>query len=190
MAFGRHWLEGLGIDAGKIDAIIEEHVSVTEGLKKERDDYKEKAEKLPEVQKELDDLKKSDYKKKYTEEHKAFEDFKSEQAAKVTAAAKDKAVRAYLEGKHIKGKNLEVAIKALSKEIGELELTDGKIADTSALEAQVKGDLSGLVTNAKGEDDDTPPKGGGSPMTKAEILKIADTEERTAAIAQNLDLFE
>ena len=39
----------------KIDTIMEEHVSVTDALKKERDGFKADAEKLPEIQKQLDE---------------------------------------------------------------------------------------------------------------------------------------
>ena len=47
----------MGIEADKIDEIISAHTDTVNALKEQRDTYKADAEKLPAVQKELDDLK-------------------------------------------------------------------------------------------------------------------------------------
>ena len=78
MALSRKFLSALGIEADKIDEIISAHTETVDALKEERDKYKADADKLPGVQKELDDLKKTandadGYKKKYDDEHEAFE---------------------------------------------------------------------------------------------------------------------
>ena len=88
MAFTRKMLKAMGIEDEKIEQIMDAHVEVTEALKADRDRYKADAEKLPNVQKELDDLKADggDWKSKYETERKAFADFKSEQTAKETKA--------------------------------------------------------------------------------------------------------
>ena len=196
MAFTRKTLKAMGYTDEQVDGLIELHTEVTDGLKAEINKYKADAEKLPTVQKELDDLKaKGDggFKKKYDDEHAAFEKYKTEQSAKETAAAKEKAVRAYFEDKKITGKNLDLAIRAAKAEIDAAELDGDKIKDTKAFDDLVAGDLSGLVTTTRirGVHTQTPSgNGGGATMTKADIAKIKDPAERRQAIADNLALFE
>lgn len=78
------------------------HLGVVDPLKDDLTKYKADAEKLPGVQKQLDDLKAAGdggYKEKYEKEHSAFEAFKTDITAKESKAAKEKAVRAYFESK-------------------------------------------------------------------------------------------
>ena len=49
MALTRKFLLALGIEDSKIESIIDAHSETVDALKKERDDYKAQAEKLPEV---------------------------------------------------------------------------------------------------------------------------------------------
>lgn len=197
MALTRKFLSAMGIEADKVDQIIEAHSETVEALKKERDGYKDDAGKLASVQKELDDLK-ADIKDKYVAkaDHdkvvKDFNDYKSGITAKEAQAAKEKAAKAYFESKKITGANLNIAIRSAKDEIGALELDGEKIKDTAALDALVAGDLKSLVvTNGKqGADTKTPPaNGGGGSKTKDEIMAIADDKERQIEIARNHDLF-
>ena len=57
MSLTRKMLKAMGIEEEKIDQIIEAHSETVDSLKADRDTYKEDAEKLKTVQKELDDLK-------------------------------------------------------------------------------------------------------------------------------------
>lgn len=57
MSITRKFLKALGIEDDKADQIIEAHTEVTNGLKADLERYKADAEKLPEVQAELDNLK-------------------------------------------------------------------------------------------------------------------------------------
>ena len=66
------------------------HLGVVDPLKDDVTRYKADAEKLPGVQKELDDLKAQGdggYKAKYEAEHKAFGDYKANVDAEKTTAA-------------------------------------------------------------------------------------------------------
>ena len=125
------------------------HLGVVDPMKDDIARYKADAEKLGEVQSELDALKeKGDggYKDKYEKEHKAFEDYKSDILAKETGAAKEKAVRAYFEGKNIRGNNLEIAFRGSRDEIAGIELDGEKIKDTSKLDALVSGTFADLAS--------------------------------------------
>lgn len=196
MALTRKLLKGMGLTDEQVDTIIEAHTDTVDGLKADVTRYKADAEKLPDVQKQLDDLKAAGdggYKAKYEKEHSAFEAFKSDITAKESKAAKEKAVRAYFESKNITGANLDLAMRGCGEEMAALEMDGEKIKDTKSLDALVDGTYKGLVstTQTKGANPATPPANtGGSAMTKDQIMQIKDRAERRAAIAANINLFE
>ena len=169
------------------------HLGVVDPLKDDLTKYKADAEKLPSVQKELDDLKAAGdggYKEKYEKEHSAFEAFKTDITEKESKAAKEKAVRAYFESKNITGANLDLAMRGCGEEMAALELDGEKIKDTKSLDALVDGTYKGLVSKASVRVDmGGRLSEGGKPMTKDEIMQITDRTERRAAIAANMDLF-
>lgn len=169
------------------------HLGVVDPLKDDLAKYKVDAEKLPSVQKQLDDLKAAGdggYKEKYEKEHSAFEAFKTDITAKESKAAKEKAVRAYFESKNITGANLDLAMRGCGEEMAALELDGEKIKDTKSLDALVDGTYKGLVSKQTVRvDTGARFNGGGKPMTKDEIMQITDRAERRAAIAANMDLF-
>ena len=196
MALTRKLLKGMGLTDEQVDTIIEAHTDTVDGLKADISKYKADAEKLPGVQKELDNLKAASddgYKEKYEKEHSAFEALKTDIAAKESKAAKEKAVRAYFESKNITGANLDLAMRGCGEEMAALELENGKIKDTKSLDALMEGTYKGLVstTQKKGADPANPPaNAGGGAMTKDQIMQIKDRAERRAAIAANMNLFE
>lgn len=169
------------------------HLGVVDPLKDDLTKYKADAEKLPSVQKQLDDLKAAGdggYKEKYEKEHSAFEAFKTDITEKESKAAKEKAVRAYFESKNITGANLDLAMRGCGEEMAALELDGEKIKDTKSLDALVDGTYKGLVSKQTVRvDTGARFNGGGKPMTKDEIMQITDRAERRAAIAANMDLF-
>lgn len=196
MALTAKMLKGLGLTDEQREAILEEHASTVNAIKEERDRLKADAEKLPDVQRQLDDLKAAGdggYKEKYEKEHSAFEAFKSDITAKETKAAKEKAVRAYFESKNITGANLDLAMRGCGEEMAALEMDGDKIKDTKSLDALIGGTYKSLVstTQIKGANPATPPGSTGSgAMTKDQIMQIKDRAERRAAIAANINLFE
>ena len=149
--------------------LIALHLGVVDPLKDEIANHKANAEKLPAIQKELDDLKAAGdggYKKRYEDEHAAFEKYKGDITAKEARSAKEKAVRGYYEGKGIKGNNLEIAMKGSAAEIDGVELDGENIKNTGELDALVAGTFSGLVT--KGASFNwTAPVGNGNKATSA-----------------------
>lgn len=197
MALTRKLLKGMGLTDEQVDTIIEAHTDTTDGLKADLNKYKADAEKLPGVQKELEALKaKGDdgWKDKHDKVKKDFEDYKNNQTAKETKAAKEKAVRAYFEGKNIEGANLNLAIRSCGAEIDALELDGDNIKDTASLDALISGDLAGLVskTSVQGAKTYNPPAnntGTGTGKTREEIIAIKDGAARRAEMAKNAHLF-
>lgn len=184
-----------------VDKIIDGHVTSVNALREDIAKYKADAEKLPTVQKELDDMKANtndSWKEKHDKLKGEFDKYKGDIEAKETKANKEKAVRAFYESKGITGKNLEIAMRGSRAEIDGIELDGGKIKDASTLDALVKGDFSGLVatTTTKGADTANPPaNNGGDKLTKADIYKkddkgryVMSTAERQKALAENPDL--
>ena len=202
MALTRKFLKAMGIEDEKIDQIIEAHTETVSSLKDQLDGQKADADKLADLQKQLDKanadleaVKKDGWKDKHDALKKEFEDYKAGVTAKETRAAKEAAARAYYESKGITGKALDIAMRGSGTEIDALELgEDGKIKDAAALEALVKGDFSGLVstTTTSGANTAHPPANTGGGMTKADIYKKDDkgrylmsASERQKALMEN-----
>lgn len=176
MALTRKLLKGMGLTDEQVDTIIEAHTDTVDGLKADVSKYKSDAEKLPGVQKELDELKAAGdggYKEKYEKEHSDFEAFKSDIAAKETKAAKEKAVRAYFESKNITGANLDLAMRGCGTEMAALEMDGEKIKDTKSLDALLTGTYKGLIstTQTKGANPATPPANTDGSGVTAEAFK-------------------
>lgn len=201
MALTRKLLKGMGLTDEQVDTIIEAHTDTVDGLKADLNKYKGDAEKLPEVQRELNELKaKGDdgWKDKHDAVKKEFDTYKNEQTAKETKAAKERAVRAYFEGKNIEGANLNLAMRSCGAEINALELDGEKIKDTKVLDDLIAGDLAGLVTTTtvQGAKVTNPPaNSGGGKLTKSDIYKkdekgryVMSASERQKALAENPDL--
>lgn len=198
MALTRKMLKAMGIEDEKIDQIIEAHTETVEGLKDQVSAYRADAEKLPGVQKELDDLKKEGgdggYKAKYEKEHKDFADYKAGIAAKESAAAKEKAARAYFAGKGIPAESMALVIRGAKAEIDALNLDGDKIKDATALDSLLAGDYKGLIgkETRQGTDTKTPPDTtGGGAKSRAEIYKkddkgryVLSTEARQKALSE------
>lgn len=190
MALTRPMLKGMNLTEEQVTAIIDAHMESVDALKKQRDTYKEAAEKLPGVQKELNDLKSGkDWKAEFDKEHKAFEDYKAEVAGKEVLGAKQAAFRKLLTAENIPEKFHDRIVKMT--DFDGMELDGDKFKDESAQRDGIKSEWGEYVatTTTKGDNPETPPAGGNT-MTKAEILAIKDTGERQRAIAQHIDLFQ
>lgn len=194
MALTRRFLKDIGIESEEIEKIIKEHLSTVDSLKDELDNLRSDAENHKAVEKELNALKEQQkagdsYKDKYDALKKDFDAYKNDVESKETAAAKTKAVKEYFESKNITGNNLDIAIRGCRDEITSVELKDGKIADTKALDELINSTYAGLVakTAIQAANVANPPSnnGGKATKTKAEILAIKDTVERQKAIAEN-----
>ena len=155
MSLSRTDLKLIGLNDDQIESVIAAHSETVSALKQKYSELeakynsaKESADQLPGVQKELDELKKSDFKSKYEAEQSAHNALKESVSREKARTAKEKAVRAYYEGKNIKGNNLTIAMRGT--DLDQLQLDDsGNLADTAALDVLVDGDFKPLVTTAR-----------------------------------------
>lgn len=195
MALTRKSLKAMGLTDEQIDSVIDMHSETVDALKAQIKTAEEKATDYDSIKAQLDALKSGDgnnYKDLYETEHKAFEDYKNGIAEKDAQAAREKAVRAYFEGKGITGTNLDIAMRGATKETAAISVKDGTIEDTKLLDDLVNGTYSGLIVanETRGVDTTTPPANGGvGKMTKDQIMAIADTATRQQAISENHELF-
>ena len=162
MALTRKSLKAMGLTDEQVDSIIEMHSETVDGLKEQVKTYKADAEKLPNVQKELDDLKAAGdggWEEKAKNFEKKYNDLVAENKNKETKAEKESAAKAFFESKGITGNSLEIAMRGSSAEIAALDLDGEKIKDSSALDALVNGTFKALVstTTTKGANIPNPP---------------------------------
>lgn len=195
MALTRKYLKSIGLNEDQIEGVIEEHTSVTNDLKEMIKTLQVNADKLPIVQKELDDLKAQGdggYKEKYEAEVKAHKEYRQQIESEKETARTDADVLALCKEAGIaRESSLRLIVKDFDRSKIERD-KDGKITNRDALLKAVKTDYADFVATPgkDGTPPATPPSGSGTTYTsRAEIMKIKDTTERQQAIKENLALF-
>ena len=162
MALTRAMLKGMGLTEEQVSAIIEEHTNVTSGLKDEIKTLKESVSKLPDIEKELNDLKtgSNDWKDKYEKEHKAFDDYKKDISDKEQANKIKTAYKKLLTDAKVGDSHLDSILKVT--DFSNMKLNeDGNLADADKLTETIKKDWSGFISTQeiKGAGAETPPGG-------------------------------
>lgn len=186
-------LKAMGIEEEKIDQIIEAHAETVDGLKADVNKYKGDAEKLPGVQKELNELKAADDGEKAKGWEKKYNDLLAEN----TRAAKEKAFRDILKDANLNEKGIEKAVKYAAWDSMELD-DKGGLKDAKEHIKSAKEEWSEYVETITKTGADTPnPPGnnGGEKLTKADIYKkddkgryVMSASERQKALAENPNL--
>ena len=196
MALTRKMLKAMGIEEEKIDQIIDAHTETVDALKADRDKFKEDAERLPSVQKELNDLKAAteggdSLKVKYDAIKDEFDKYKKDVELKETRGKKETAYRALLKDAGVSEKRLDAVLKVTNLDKLKID-KDGNLEDADTLKTSIKEEWADFIvsTGTIGASTATPPAGGGkASKTKEEIMAIKDTTERQKAIAENHELF-
>ena len=189
MALTRKLLRSMGIDDDKIDQIIEAHSETVNALKDERDSYREAAEALPGVQKELDELKgKPDdgFKEKYEKEHADFEAFKERTVKDASEREKRALYRKLLQEAGVDPKRLDAVMRVA--DLSEVAVEDGKIKDADGIAGAVKKEWSDFIvqTGTKPATVDNPPAGGDPGQKEPHSIAEA-VRQRMAAGAAHED---
>ena len=182
-----------------VDKILDGHLTSINALREDIAKYKEDAEKLPTVQKELDDMKANtndSWKEKHDKLKGEFDTYKKDVEAKETHSKKEAAYRAILKDANLSEKGIEKAIKYAEWDKIELE-ADGKLKGASDHIKAAKEEWAEYVTTTTttGAKTSTPPaNSGGAKLTKAEIYARDEhgryklsTAERQKALAENLN---
>ena len=182
MSLTRKMLKAMGIEEEKIDQIIDAHTEVTDALKADRDKYKEAAEKVPGLERDLKeardaaDAAASDaYKEKYESEKQAFADYKKGVEAEQTKAKKTAAFKDLLKKAGVSEKRIDAVVRVTTMDDIELD-KDGNIKDADKREQAIKEEWSDFIvkTSEEGAGTETPPSGagagGGNELSRAAMV--------------------
>lgn len=191
MALTRKFLSALGIEADKVDEIIDAHMDTVNALKEERDDYKKKAEKadadseeLENVKAELQELKDakgtsdSQWEEKYNAIKDEFDTYKHDVEEKATKQSKIDAYKKLLKDANVSDKRIDSIVKLSGDSIDKLEFNDdGTVKDADKVTESIKTEWSDFVVTTKeaGASTATPPKNAtGSPKSESRAAKLAE----------------
>lgn len=177
MALTRKFLAALGIEEGKIESIIDAHTETVDALKKERDDYKAEADKLPKVQ---EDLKKAQAAAKDSGEYdklkKEFDDYKAEVAGKELLAKKTAVLKEIAKDAGLSEAGIAKALKYHNFDKFELD-EKGAAKDKAAVLKGLKEEWPEYIqtTKTRGANTPNPPtqeNGGGKDRGNSRAAQI------------------
>ena len=198
MALKRETLRAMGLSDEQIGSIIEMHSETVDGLKEQLSQYKDAAEKLPDVQRQLDEAKeavnnsqKDSWKVKYDAIKEEFDNYKADIVANKTKADKESAYKELLKSIGVSEKLVEKVLKVTDLSANDLG-DDGKFKDADAMTEAAKNewaDFIGKSETAPRVDTGGGLTTGGTAMSKKDIMAISNRGERRAAIAANKNLF-
>lgn len=181
--FTRKALEALGIDAEKVDVLVEWHSDAMKSVMDERDEWKTKYEGLDTTK---------DWKGMYEDEHKKLNALETANQQKELRASKEAAVRKIYADAGIGEKYITSLLRITDFDKIELD-KDGKAKNHDQLVNSAKTEYADFIAQidvVKGGNTPNPPAGGGKThMSREDILKINDTAARQKAIAENMDAF-
>ena len=190
MSLTRKMLKTFSIEDPIIEQIIEAHTETTDSLKAERDRYKAEAEKVPALQKQLEESNGSEeleeLQKKYEAEQKRaeelekaneklkgeYDEYKAGVEAKDERDAKERVFRKLLADTNVNPKYVDVIVRATN--LDDIELEDGNIKDVDAVKKGVEDQWGEFIVKkaTRGAETETPPEGdGGKPNTAVEIAE-------------------
>lgn len=194
MALTRKFLSALGIEADKIDEIINAHSETVEALKAERESFRADAEKYAKAKEDLDTAneklkeyaKEDTYKVKYDALKEDFDNYKKGVETEKTNNTKVSAYKALLKEIGISDKRIDAVAKLA--ELDKLKLDkDGKLDGADDLKKALSEEWADFIekSGTEGAKTSTPPGNGGTgAKTKKEIMEIKDTTQRQAAWAE------
>ena len=160
----REILSSAGIPAENLEnatkKIMDGHILSINALREQRDGFKADAEKLPTVQKELDDLKaKGDqnWQQKYEKEHSDFDAYKKQIKDEKDLNQKADLYRALLRSEKVEEKRIDSILKVT--DLTSLKVVDGKLDDVETLKNTIKTEWSGFIVSEhiEGAEVDNPP---------------------------------
>lgn len=188
MAFSREFLKALSLTDEQTSAIIQEHTNVTDALKAQRDkakqdfeDAKKEAAKVPELQKEIDQLKGGeDWKSKYEKAVKDHDDYVKGIEAKTLQENTKAAYRKLLADERIKEDRIDVIMK--HTDFSEMKLDkDGNLENLDGLKKTISEDwgMFQVTKHERKPSVSTPPEdNGGKGMSRAKELAQKFAQER------------
>lgn len=194
MALTQAMLKTMGIEQENREQIMEAHAAVCDSIKAERDEYRVKAEKVPNLEKQIEELKAAqpteDWEAKYKELKAEYDSFKGKVENDKANAEKAALYSSLLREVGLDEKRVEAIMKVT--DLASIDVSDGAIADAEKVKAAIQDEWGAFIAhkNTQGANVEKPPaNAGGAKMTKDEIMAIKDTSARQKAIADNIEQF-
>ena len=191
MALTRNYLKSMGLTEEQVNAIIENHTDSIDGLKAELATARAAAETVEALTKERDELKDKLSKAGDAAKVQAeFDAYRQQVETEKANAAKSAAVRKALKASGVQREEfLDLLMGKV--ELDKVEMDGDAVKDEASFVAPFKAAYAGCFASEseQGTKLQNPPSGGGTRMTKEQIAKIENRDERRAAIAANLDLY-
>lgn len=198
MALTRKMLKAMGIGEEQIEEIIEAHTETVDGLKA----YKTDAEKLPGLQRQLDEALKAPaqggaetvLKTDYDKLKGDFDSYKADVEKKQTKQAKQSAYRALLKTSGVGDRWLDRILK--TTDVDSLELgEDGQIKDADKVNSGIKIEWADLIetVETKGANTATPQSSAAKTaytrddIKKMSVKEINDNFEAIKGSLKNLE---
>lgn len=201
MAFKRADLAGLGIESDKIQILIDWHMETVRGLQAKIDENKDNSDELAKVKAELAQVKndlttaekdRDNYKSKSETATADLDKLKNDYAAKEASEKKESAIRKAAKERKYSDEAISILLDSKADYSGRVEFDkDGNASNLDDIFKAIETDKPMLIpkTETTSATLATPPAntGGVKAMTWDDIDKISDTEQRQAAIAQNME---
>lgn len=180
----REYLSEAGCPAENIESATKKihagHITSINALREQRDSYKEAAEQLPGVQKELNELKSKsdpDLLKKLEDKTNELEDFKKEVAAEKLKAQKTDLYTALLKGCNVGENRIPAILKVTDMDSLTIK-EDGTLDNVDGLKTAIENDWGAFILKKKeeGAPVETPPgnNGGEKKEEPSRAKEIAD----------------
>lgn len=178
--FTRKNLESLGIEADAIEKLIGWHTD-------DMNDVLGRESKLKKQLGEQQDANSDKLNRELEELRKEFSDYKNAEAAKATAAAKAKAVKAALKSAGVADKYIDKLAKLT--DFDSIELANGNIKDSEDFIRNVKNEWGDFVAveQQQGADVPNPQQQKESAQNPKKIMEIKDAAKRQAEWKKYLD---
>lgn len=185
MSLTRAMLKGMGLTDEQVGAIIEEHTSVTDALKEQRDKFKSESEKVPSLEKDLENLRtefdeykknsnQDDWKEKYNKEHEDFESYKNEIANKELISKTRDAYKKLLSECNVGEKHVDSILRVT--DFKDMKLNeDGTLDNADRLKEKIADDWSGFISSkeTRGANVETPPANNNSSNKPSRAAELA-----------------
>lgn len=191
MALTRKMLGAMGIEPEKIDQIIESHAESLEGLKKEAEELRAKAEQAAALEKKVQELEAAkpteDWEAKYADLSGQFEAYKAQMAAEKADAEKARLYRAVLREAGIDEKRIDAIMRVT--DLSGVAVTDGALADAEGIKSKVAEEWAAFIPQLQeqGAKVATPPtvqtgNGGANPEV---VKRLQERHERIYGTEDN-----
>lgn len=155
--------------------LIAAHLAVVDPLKDDLQRYKADAEKLPDVQKELNDLKAAstdnEWETRYNDEHTAFEKYKADVAAAAETEKVKVEYRKLLQELGINEKRFDAILRLV--DFSEMKLGDKGLENADKIKESIKSDWADYIpeTHEDGADVGNPPNNSSTPFEKMNLTE-------------------